>query len=81
MANASLAYEILLYLNSFYFGLFAACEIGMGALKAINLTYTPQQLQTDALILVAILFVETIRVYFGRKGSLSEHGKYFFFLP
>lgn len=76
MANASLAYEILLYLNSFYFGMFAACEIGMGVLKGINLNYTPQQLQTDAIILVAILTIETIRVYFGRKGSLSEHGKH-----
>lgn len=76
MANASLAYEILLYLNSFYFGMFAACEIGMGVLKGINLNYTPQQLQTDACILVAILTIETIRVFFGRKGSLSEHGKH-----
>lgn len=76
MVNSSLAYEILLYLNSFYFGMFAACEIGMGVLKGINLNYTPQQIQTDACILVAILTVETIRVYFGRKGSLSEHGTY-----
>lgn len=75
MANASLAYEILLYLNSFYFGMFAACEIGMGVLKGINLNYSPKELQTDACILVAILIIETIRVYFGRKGSLSEHGK------
>lgn len=76
MANASLAYEILLYLNSFYFGMFAACEIGMGVLKGINLNYTPHQLQRDAFILVTILIVETVRVYFGRKGSLSEHGKW-----
>lgn len=76
MANASLAYEILLYLNSFYFGMFAACEIGMGVLKGINLNYTPQQLQTEAILLLAILTIETIRVYFGRKGSLSEHGKH-----
>lgn len=76
MANSSLAYEILLYLNSFYFGMFAACEIGMGVLKGINLNYSPSQLQTDACILVAILLVETVRVYFGRKGSLSEHGQF-----
>lgn len=76
MANASLSYEILLYLNSFYFGMFAACEIGMGVLKGINLNYTPQELQTDAIILTIILTIETIRVYFGRKGSLSEHGKH-----
>lgn len=56
--------------------MFAACEIGMGVLKGINLNYTPQQLQTDAILLSAILIIETIRVYFGRKGSLSDHGKY-----
>ncbi|CAH4035268.1 unnamed protein product [Pieris brassicae] len=27
MVNSSLAYEILLYINSFYFGLFATCEL------------------------------------------------------
>lgn len=74
MVNSSLAYEILLYLNSFYFGMFAACEVGMGVLKGINMNYTPQELQKDASILVAILVVETFRVFLGRKGSLSEHG-------
>ena len=100
MVNSSLAYEILLYLNSFYFGMFACCELGMGVLKGewrssqkintknkaindcvqiqtgINLKYTQSQIQSDAWILVAILTVETIRVLLGRKGSLSEHGKY-----
>lgn len=76
MVNSSLRYEILLYLNSFYFGFFAACEVGMAVLKGINNpTYTPQILQRDFLILVTFLIVETIRVYFGRKGALSDHGK------
>ncbi|XP_037037525.1 transmembrane protein 80-like [Bradysia coprophila] len=77
MVNVSLSYEILLYLNSFYFGMFGSCEFAMGVLKAINssyLKYTPQQLQQDVCILVATLILETIRVYLGRKGSLSEHG-------
>lgn len=46
----------------------------MAVLKAINLPYTPQQLQTDGIILAAILIFETVRVYLGRKSSLSEHG-------
>lgn len=75
MANSSLTYEILLYLNSFYFGLLAACEIGMAVLKAINLNYTAQQLQLDGIILVTILTLETVRVYLGRKGSLAERGR------
>lgn len=58
--------------------MFGSCEVGMGVLKAINLHYTPQQLQTDSIILAAILIFETIRVYLGRKSSLSEHGNCFY---
>lgn len=79
MVNSSLAYEILLYLNSFYFGMFAACEIGMGVLKAINLTYKSNDLKLDGSILITVLILETIRTYFGRKGSLSEHGMLIFY--
>ncbi len=68
------------YLNSFYFGMFGSCEVGMLVLKAINLNYAPHQMQRDALILVAILIFETIRVYLGRKSSLSEHGNWIYFL-
>lgn len=75
MVNSSLRYEILLYLNSFYFGFFAACEVGMAVLKCINNpTYTQYIRQRDLLILAAVLGVETVRVYFGRKGALSDHG-------
>lgn len=58
--------------------MFGSCEIGIGVLKAINMNYTPQELQTDAIILVTVLILETIRVYLGRKSSLSEHGKILF---
>lgn len=74
MANPSLAYEVLIYLNSFYFGMFACCELGMGLLKAINLTYTGHTLAQDTLVLVAVCILETIRIKLGRKGSLSERG-------
>lgn len=75
MVNPSLAYEILLYLNSFYFGMFGMCEIGMAILKAIMLTYMEQSmLIRDCGILAALMTVETLRVYLGRKGALSDHG-------
>lgn len=77
MANASLTYEILLYLNSFYFGLLAACEVGMAVLKVINLHYPTYWLQQDCIILVSVLTLETIRTYLGRKGSLAERGECF----
>lgn len=74
MVNASLAYEILMYLNSFYFGMFAACELGIGVLKAINLQYPENMLIRESCLLVALCLVETIRIVLGRKGSLSDRG-------
>ncbi|XP_055545482.1 transmembrane protein 216-like [Wyeomyia smithii] len=74
MGNPSLTYEILLYLNSFYFGMFATCELGMMTLKAVNLPYPHQVLVQETIILLALCLVETIRIIFGRKGSLSDHG-------
>lgn len=75
MVNSSLAYEILLYLNSFYFGMFAACELGMGILKAINLGYATSTLTAEAGLLFALLVIETIRCILGRRGSLALHSE------
>ncbi|XP_037925250.1 transmembrane protein 216-like [Hermetia illucens] len=74
MVNASLAYEILMYLNSFYFGMFAACELGIGVLKAINLQYTQSVLIRESCLLVVLCLLETIRIVLGRRGSLSDRG-------
>jgi transmembrane protein 216 len=76
MTNASLTYEILLYLNSFYFGMFGGCEIGMALLKAVNLKYLPGELPRDTAILIITFTVETIRIFLGRKGALSDYGKW-----
>lgn len=81
-----------MYLNSFYFGMFATCEIGkflvplcyflsnsqhivgMGTLKAANLQYDQHNLVRDSCVLLATCLLESIRIHFGRKGSLSDHG-------
>lgn len=75
MVNTSLTYEILMYLNSFYFGMFATCEIGMGTLKAVNLDYTKTKLTQESLVLVFLCLLESVRIHLGKKGSLSDHGK------
>jgi len=77
MVNASLTYEILLYLNSFYFGMFAACEFGMGVLKAVNLPYPEGILMKEAFLVLGLCLLESIRIYLGRHGSLSDYGIYF----
>jgi transmembrane protein 216 len=73
-SNASLTYEILLYLNSFYFGMFGGCEIGMALLKAVNLKYPQGALAIDTTLLVVTFVIETLRIYLGRKGALSDYG-------
>lgn len=75
--NASLIYEILMYLNSFYFGMYAAFEVGVGVLKGINLSYGENVLTREATILLSLCIIETLRIVFGRKSSLSDRGEYF----
>ncbi|XP_072934444.1 transmembrane protein 216-like [Epargyreus clarus] len=79
MVNSSLAYEILLYINSFYFGLFATCELGTLILKSVLIggKYDDSEknrmsLGQDYGVLVALFIVEAARLILGRKGSLSE---------
>lgn len=82
MVNSSLAYEILLYINSFYFGLFATCELGTLILKSVLIlgVYEVERngltkLGQDYGVLVGLCVIEAIRLILGRKGSLSERGK------
>lgn len=65
-----------MYLNSFYFGMFATCEIGIGTLKAVQLSnqYEPGNLLNETSVLLGLCILESIRIHLGRKGSLSDHG-------
>uniref|UniRef100_A0A2A4JGN0 Transmembrane protein 216 n=1 Tax=Heliothis virescens TaxID=7102 RepID=A0A2A4JGN0_HELVI len=78
MVNSSLAYEILLYINSFYFGLFATCELGTLILKSVliiekyEVDQDPTKIGRDYGVLVGLFIIEATRLILGRKGSLSE---------
>uniref|UniRef100_T1H2M4 Transmembrane protein 216 n=1 Tax=Megaselia scalaris TaxID=36166 RepID=T1H2M4_MEGSC len=56
--NSSLFYEIFMYLNSFYFGMFAFSELSI-----VN----------ESCFLFGICVLEISRIILGRKGSLSEY--------
>ncbi|KAL6256129.1 transmembrane protein 216-like [Pogonomyrmex barbatus] len=75
VANSSLTYEILMYLNSFYFGMFAVCELGMGLFKATNMP-SPGMNKTlmEFALLVFLIVTESGRIYLGRRGNLTERG-------
>ncbi|XP_078036074.1 transmembrane protein 216 isoform X2 [Augochlora pura] len=75
IATSSLTYEILMYLNSFYFGMFAVCELGMGFFKAANLPSPGTSTTlTEFALLFFLIVTEGARIYLGRKGNLTEHG-------
>lgn len=73
IANSSLTYEILMYLNSFYFGMFAVCELSMGLFKVANMP-SPGASQTlmEFALLFFLIITESGRIYLGRKGNLTE---------
>ncbi|XP_048512652.1 transmembrane protein 216-like isoform X2 [Athalia rosae] len=75
VVNSSLTYEILMYLNSFYFGMFAVCELGMSVFKAVKLP-TPGAgiLLGEFSLLLFLIITEGGRIYLGRKGNLTERG-------
>jgi len=73
--NPSMNYEVLIYLNSFYFGMFACCEMAMGLLKAINLSYTGHTLALDTGVMISFIVFETIRLIMGRMSSLADRGR------
>ncbi|XP_066587181.1 transmembrane protein 216-like [Prorops nasuta] len=77
VVNSSLTYEILMYLNSFYFGMFAVCELGMSAFKAANLPPPPGDEKNNTMkiefgLLFLLIATEGARIYLGRKGNLTE---------
>jgi transmembrane protein 216 len=72
--NSSLMFEMLLYLNSFYFGMFGLCEFGMGLFKVMNLPYPTGTVISEFLLLLFLCCNEFVRIFMGRKGNLTERG-------
>ncbi|KRG01957.1 uncharacterized protein Dmoj_GI22391, isoform B [Drosophila mojavensis] len=54
--------------------MFACCEMAMGLLKAINLSYTGHTLAQDSTVMISFIVLETLRLMMGRKGTLAERG-------
>lgn len=72
MVNSSLTYEILLYLNTFYFGMFAIAELGVGVFKITHLPYPTGTMISEFLMLILLCCTEASRIFMGRKGNLTE---------
>lgn len=72
--NSCLFYEVLLYLNAFYFGMFGACEVGIALLKYAKFTYSGNAMLTEFLLLTFFCILETGRIWLGRMGNFTERG-------
>lgn len=72
MMNISLTFEVLLYLNSHYFGFFAFCELLMFAVKYFNRNNNFERYQTDFSIFSFICIIEVFRIILARRGNLTD---------
>lgn len=70
----SLLYQVLLYLNMFYFGMFSTCEFLMKVVKAYNFPGNVSTMSMEFALLLFLFTTEVIRIYLGRKGNLLDHG-------
>ncbi|XP_014782685.1 transmembrane protein 216 [Octopus bimaculoides] len=70
--RSSLSYQILLFLNQWYFGLFFILEIFIFIFKGETLPYAPGVLSLEVLLLFILLIIEQFRIFFGKKGNLTE---------
>ncbi|KAK9891720.1 hypothetical protein WA026_016516 [Henosepilachna vigintioctopunctata] len=72
MMNIPLTFEVLLYLNSYYFGLFSVCEICMNIVKYVNRNGDIDRFETDFSILTSVCVIEIFRVILAQRGNLTE---------
>lgn len=70
--NSSLTYEILLYLNSYYFWMFAICELGVGIFKLLHLPYPVGTFIAEGIMFAFLCCIEASRIFMGHKGNLTE---------
>lgn len=65
-------YQLLLYCNAWYFGLYFIAEVLLLIFKGETLPYPRRNLASEIVLLIALLIVECIRNFFGQKGNLTE---------
>ncbi|KAK0052573.1 transmembrane protein 216 [Biomphalaria pfeifferi] len=70
--RSSLPYQILLYLNGWYFAFFFVCEILLFVFKGETLPYATNVLAAEVILLFLLAIVEALRLFFGKRGNLTE---------
>ncbi|KAK7866041.1 hypothetical protein R5R35_008553 [Gryllus longicercus] len=72
MFDCTFLFVVVLYLNSFYFGIFAVLEFAMCVTKSIALPYPAGNIVSELLLLLFLSGVEGARILLGLKGNLLQ---------
>lgn len=67
-------FEVLMYLNSYYFGIFSIWEFITYMIKLAlrNQTYHSDIIIRESLVYLLFCLTEIFRIYFGRKSDTSD---------
>eukprot|EP00095_Tigriopus_kingsejongensis_P010473 snap_masked-scaffold1269_size51662-processed-gene-0.3 protein:Tk10473 transcript:snap_masked-scaffold1269_size51662-processed-gene-0.3-mRNA-1 annotation:"transmembrane protein 80" len=74
----SLTFELLLYVNIFYFGLYSALEFGLIVYKGFKLPsyqFSSKNLINELILLTFLVIFETIRLILGQKHETTDFDK------
>ncbi|XP_076466464.1 transmembrane protein 216-like isoform X2 [Babylonia areolata] len=72
VVHSSLPYQILLFLNGWYFALYFVCELLMFVFKGETLPFADGVLAAEIILVFLMAGVELLRLFFGKKGNLTE---------
>ncbi|XP_048766778.1 transmembrane protein 216-like [Ostrea edulis] len=72
IVRSSLPYQVLLYLNGWYFAFFFLCEILIYVYKGENLPYADNVLPAEVILVFILAGIEALRIFFAQKGNLTE---------
>ncbi|KAL5010936.1 hypothetical protein ScPMuIL_013241 [Solemya velum] len=72
VVRSSLPYQVLLYLNGWYFAFFFVCQILIYAFKGESLPYATNVLPAEIILVFILAGLEALRIFFARKGNLTE---------
>ncbi|KAJ8315020.1 hypothetical protein KUTeg_007170 [Tegillarca granosa] len=70
--RSSLPYQVLLYINAWYFGFFFLCEILIFIFKGETLPYAENVLPAEVILVFILAGIEALRIFFAQKGNLTE---------
>lgn len=76
MVQSSLPFEVLLYLNYYYFIVFAISECVLYIFKISHLPYSTDAIFIDGLIFKFYCTIQLSRIHAGRKGNLTGRNRY-----